>query len=102
MSKTYDMIADSLNEIITDIDQTGGVNLKQEIISLDIAPTPKYTGEDVKAIRQANGLTQSVLARYLCVSKKTIEAWEANRNTPSGPSSRLLELLERHAISVTG
>lgn len=101
MSKTYEKIADSLQDLIVDMEATGGVNLRQETLSVHIAPTRKFTGKDVKAIRRANGLTQSLLAAYLCVSKKTIEAWEANRNVPSGPSSRLLELLERRVITVT-
>ena len=100
MSKTYEKIADSLQELIADMEATGGANLRQETVSVYIAPARKYTGQDVKAIRKANGLTQSLLAAYLCVSKKTIEAWEANRNVPNGPSSRLLELLERRAVSV--
>lgn len=101
MSKAYEKIADSLQELIADMEATGGANLRQETISVHIAPAKKYTGKDVKAIRRANGLTQSLLAAYLCVSKKTIEAWEANRNVPNGPSSRLLELLERRVVSVT-
>lgn len=101
MSKAYEKIADSLQELISDMEATGGANLRQETVSVNIAPARKFTGKDVKAIRRANGLTQALLAAYLCVSKKTIEAWEANRNIPNGPSSRLLELLERRAVSVT-
>ena len=101
MSKTYDKIAGSLQELIADMEATGGANLRQETVSVNIIPAKKYTGKDIKAIRRANGLTQSLLAAYLCVSKKTVEAWEANRNVPNGSSSRLLELLERRVVSVT-
>ncbi len=34
MSKTYEMIAESLNEIIQDLEKTGGKNLKRDIVSV--------------------------------------------------------------------
>ncbi len=33
MSKAYEMISESLNEIIQDLEETGGKNLNREIIS---------------------------------------------------------------------
>ena len=39
------------------------------------------------------GMTQSVFAAYMGVSKKTVEAWEGGRTHPSGPAFRLLEVL---------
>jgi len=100
VSKTYDMLADSLNEIITDYEEHKGTNLTHNVLTVDIAPVRKFSGEDVRSIRQKNHLTQAILAKYLCVSKKTIEAWEAGRNKPNGPSSRLLELLDLQAVSI--
>ncbi len=100
MSKTYDMLAGSLDELITDYEENGGANLTHETLTVEITPAPKFTGEDVRSIRKKNCLTQVGLAKYLCVSKKTIEAWESGRNTPNGPSSRLLELLDRKAITL--
>ncbi len=37
MSKAYEMIAGSLNEIINDLEETGGKNLSREKMSLRIA-----------------------------------------------------------------
>lgn len=34
MSKAYEMIAESLNEIISDLEETGGENLKREKMEL--------------------------------------------------------------------
>ena len=36
MSKAYDLITESLNEIITDLEEKEGKNLKREIVSLKI------------------------------------------------------------------
>lgn len=98
MSKTYDMIADSLNELITDYEENDGANLTHEVLTMHIAPARQFSGDEVRAIRMKNRLTQAILAKYLCVSQKTVEAWESGRNRPNGPSSRLLELLDRQAV----
>ncbi|MBQ1510105.1 MAG: helix-turn-helix domain-containing protein [Selenomonadaceae bacterium] len=100
MSKTYDRLADSLNELITDYEQAHGANLSHEVLA-SIAPARRFSGEEVRSIRRKNHLTQSILAQYLCVSRKTVEAWESGRNTPSGPARRLLELLQRNTVPTT-
>ena len=101
MSKTYDMITDSLQELISDYETTGGENLAHDTFCITLTQAKKFTAEDVKNIRVRNHLTQSLLAKFLCVSKKTVEAWESGRNQPNGPSRRLLELLDNHNAVVT-
>ena len=101
MSKTYDMIADSFQELISDYETTGGKNLTHDTFRIALEPAKEFTAEDVKNIRVRNHLTQSLLAKFLCVSKKTVEAWESGRNQPNGPSRRLLELLDNHNAVVT-
>ncbi len=39
------------------------------------------------------GMTQSVFATYMEVSKKTMEAWKGGRTHPTGPACRLLHIL---------
>lgn len=58
-------------------------------------PTPKYTAQDVAAIRKRAGLSQRALAAALGVSPRTVEAWEAGKNAPSGAASKLLYLIEK-------
>ena len=36
MSKAYEMISESLNEIIEDLEKNGGTNLKREILTLEV------------------------------------------------------------------
>ncbi|AEF84873.1 putative transcriptional regulator [Treponema primitia ZAS-2] len=64
-------------------------------VSVREIPTPKYEAGDVIQIRQRYQLTQRALALALNVSPRTVEAWEAGKNKPSGSSSKLLYLLER-------
>ena len=99
MSKAYDMISTSLNEIIDDIEVSNGANLKQTILTIDVDNVRNFTPSEIRNIRMENNLTQNLLAKFLCVSKKTVEAWESGRNTPNGPSKRLLELLAKKAVT---
>lgn len=54
----------------------------------------QYTKWRIKQIRKDKHMTQSELAEYLCVSKKTVESWEYGNRHPSGPACKLLYLLE--------
>ena len=52
-----------------------------------------YLVEDIKRIRNEAGMTQSVFAKYMGVSPKTVEAWELGRTHPTGPAYRLIDIL---------
>ncbi|MFR5152070.1 MAG: helix-turn-helix domain-containing protein [Ruminococcus sp.] len=56
-----------------------------------IAPVKEYSSAEIWNIRMKAGMTQSVFAAYMGVSKKTVEAWEGGRTHPSGPAFRLLK-----------
>ena len=62
MSKTYDMITDSLQELISDYETTGGENLAHDTFCITLTPAKKFTAEDVKNIRARNHLTQNSFA----------------------------------------
>ena len=54
----------------------------------------RFTPEEIKSIRRGTGLTQSAFAKYMGVSVKTVEAWEAGRNHPEGAACRLLAMTQ--------
>ena len=60
-------------------------------------PQPRtHSAADIKRLRTRTlGVSQSVFAKLLGVSPKLVEAWEAGRNIPAGPVSRLFELIEQ-------
>ena len=58
------------------------------------SPIPTYKADDIARARKALNLSQKGLAFALGVSPRTVEAWEAGKNTPSGAAQRLLYLLE--------
>ena len=50
---------------------------------------------NVKAERESLGMTQKAFANVLGVSKRTVEAWETGRNTPSPTAKNLIYLISQ-------
>ena len=57
-------------------------------------PIPEYTAPDIARMRRSLNLSQRALASVLGVSARTVEAWEAGKNTPSGAAQHLLYLFD--------
>lgn len=67
-------------------------NLKARKTTLSITPVDSFTAQEIKEIRKNTGLTQMLFAKFMGVSIKTVESWEAGRNHPEGAACRLLSL----------
>jgi putative transcriptional regulator len=59
--------------------------------TLPLPPKP-LNGRAVKRLRATLHASQAVFARYLNVSTKLVQAWEANRRHPEGPALVLLHI----------
>lgn len=91
MSSVYDSIMAGLTEAVED------AGLKEKKLSrrvVSVTPVKQYQAVEVQQIRKITGLTQKAFASYMGVSDKTVEAWEAGTNCPSGAASRLLNMME--------
>ena len=91
MSNVYESIISGLTEAIEDA-KSGEKKLNRNIVHIE--PIKEYSAEEVKRIRLNTGMSQNVFASYMGVSCKTVEAWEAGKNHPSGAASRLLNMME--------
>lgn len=91
MSSVYESIMTGLTESVEDA-RSGGKRLKKRIVT--IVPVKEYSAAEVKRIRKNTGLSQKLFASYMGVSDKTVEAWEAGTNHPSGAASRILSMME--------
>ena len=87
----FDEIKIGLNEAI----EYEKGNLKANTRTLSITPIEEFTSNEIKDIRKNAGMTQMLFAKFLGVSLKTVEAWEAGRNHPNGTACRLLSLTKR-------
>lgn len=52
------------------------------------------TATQVRAIREAHGLTQGTLGELLGVHWTSVARWEGGTSSPPAPTARLLRLLE--------
>ncbi|MBS5063951.1 MAG: helix-turn-helix domain-containing protein [Hungatella hathewayi] len=91
MSTAFESIMAGLTEAVVDA-ESKDKKLKKRIVT--VIPVKEYRAEDVKRIRKAIGMSQKMFAGYMGVSEKTVEAWEAGTNHPSGTASRLLNMME--------
>ena len=56
------------------------------------------SGDQIQALREKQGVSQAVLARYLNVSAKLVSDWERDIKRPSGPSLKLLSLIKSKGL----
>ena len=89
MSSLFDDLKQGLEEAIDYEKGQGEAKVKTYMIS----PVKEYSDKEIRNIRMKAGMTQSVFASYMGVSKKTVEAWECGRTHPTGPAFRLLDIL---------
>nr|WP_292272625.1 helix-turn-helix domain-containing protein [Marinobacter sp.] len=54
--------------------------------------------EKIKALREKVHVSQAVFAAILNTSLSTVQKWEAGAKKPSGPSLKLLNLIERKGL----
>lgn len=82
MSKFFD----DLMESVTQMD---------EIVRGERQPSREFTVDalQVKAIRQATGLSQTKFAQVIDVQVGTLRNWEQGRREPTGPAKALLRAI---------
>ena len=89
MSSLFEDLCIGLQEAI-DFEKGIGSAKKTTYI---ISPIKEFNPEQIRQIRNNAGMTQTVFANYMGVSKKTVEAWACGRTHPTGPAFRLLDIL---------
>ena len=91
MSKIGQELIEAMQELV---DYSEG-NIDLRTTRFNISPVCKTISvEDIKATRKSLGVSQSVFAAVLGVSKKTVESWEVGRYTPDGSARRLISLIQ--------
>ena len=68
-------------------------------LCLTVPAVPEFNGARIKALRERYAITQSFLATVLNTSLSTVRQWEIGAKHPSGPSSKLLDLLDRKGLA---
>ena len=91
MSSVFESIMAGLTEAVEDAQSTTH-KLPRRVVA--VIPVKEYQADQIKKIRTNVNMSQKFFASYLGVSEKTVEAWEAGINHPSGAASRILSMME--------
>ena len=70
----------------------------KRVEALCIPEVKRYTPEEIKGIREKTNTSRAVFAKLLHVKPTTVEHWERGLKRPSGPSLRLLDVVDRKGI----
>ena len=63
-----------------------------------LTPVRALTPDEIRALREREGASQAVFARYLNVTTGLISQWERGEKHPQGASLKLLSLVARHGL----
>ncbi len=90
----------AVHETATDLHAAGLIDRRRrrEYDALCLPPVPAYSSAHIRALRQRHRLNQAGFAAVLNTSLSTVRQWEIGDKHPSGPSLKLLHLLDRKGL----
>lgn len=101
-AKATRRILESVHETACDLHTAGLITKRrmQEYDALCMTPIPAFSATKIRSLRKRHNLSQSVFASVLNTSPSTVRQWESGEKHPSGPSAKLLDLLDRKGLEV--
>lgn len=99
-TKLRSPILEAVHETAGDLHRLGFIDQRKmrKFDLLCLNPVPEYDRERIRALRERYKLSQAVLASVLNTSVSTVRQWELGGKHPSGPSQKLLDLLDRKGL----
>ena len=99
-TKAKSRILEAVHETAADLHRLGFIDQRKmrKYDALCLEPVPEFDADKVRALRERLHLSQAVLASVLNTSVSTVRKWEVGDNKPSGPSLKLLNLIERKGL----
>jgi putative transcriptional regulator len=90
----------AVHETAQDLRDIGFIDQRKmaQFDALCLPPVPDYDSTQIRSLRDKLQLSQAVLAAVLNTSVSTVRKWEQGDKHPSGPSLKLLNLLERKGL----
>jgi putative transcriptional regulator len=102
MSKKYRseaMVA--IHETMEALHDVGAID-KQTMRRFDedcLTPIRPLKPREIRAIREREHVSQTVVANYLNVTSSLVSKWERGERRPSGASLKLLSLVEKNGLA---
>ena len=102
MTKQYrSLVMASIHETAEGL-HAAGVMDKQTMRKFDeacLTPVRPLAPGEIRTLREREGASQAVFARYLNVTTSLISQWERGEKHPQGASLKLLSLVAKHGLS---
>lgn len=100
--KRKSRILQEVHEMASDLHRIGLIDKRRmrefdALCHLDVKETPP---QKIKSLREKAHVSQAMFAAVLNTSLSTVQKWEIGDKKPSGPSLKLLNLIERKGLDV--
>jgi putative transcriptional regulator len=101
MPKTYHSpVLGAVHRMMEDAHAVGAID-KRTMRRFDascLVPVPEVAPDQIRALRDRENVSQTMFAHYLNVTPGLVSQWERGEKRPSGPSLKLLSLVERKGL----
>ena len=91
----------SVHETAEGLTAAGVMNKQtmREFDELCLTPVRPLTPEEIRDLREREGASQAVFARYLNVTTGLVSQWERGEKHPQGASLKLLALVAKNGLN---
>jgi len=98
--KTKSDILEAVHETASGLHREGFIDQRKmrQYDALCLEPISDYDSEKIRSIRARYQISQAVLASLLNTSTSSVRQWETGSKHPSGPTRKLLHLLEHKGL----
>lgn len=93
-------VLEFVHEAASDLHKAGFIDKRRmrHFDALCLQPIAPYSSTRIRALRARHRLSQAVLASVLNTSLSTVRQWEIGQKQPSGPSLKLLSILDKRGL----
>ena len=100
--KTKSDILEAVHETASGLHRLGFIDQRKmrHYDALCLEPISDYDSRKIRSLRDRYKISQAVLASLLNTSTSAVRQWEAGSKHPSGPSQKLLYLLDHKGLDV--
>lgn len=90
----------AIHETASDLYEAGAMDklTLRKFDAMCLTPIKPLSPDEIREIRLRERVSQAVLALHLNVTKGLISKWECGDKTPTGPSLKLLRLIQEKGL----
>ena len=70
----------------------------REFDALALPQVRDLSAKQIRALRTRTGMSQAVFAAFINTSVSTVQKWEIGEKKPSGPSLKLLNVIDQKGV----